>query len=105
MLLNFIYFLVCFLKSRPSPPPAPQAPPPPFPPPARALLAEFGILYKAKCKRMQQLPTMYGPAVHRGKATIHKPCVISVPNNVGRALQTDPVLLPYTSAITKQKKC
>ena len=54
---------------------------------------------------MQQLPTMYGPAVHRGKATIHKPCVISVLNNVGGALQTDPVLLPYTSAITKQKKC
>ena len=25
------------------------------------------------CKRMQQLPTMLGPAVHRGKDTTHKP--------------------------------
>ena len=36
-----------------------------------------------------------------------KPCVMSVrgPNNVGRALQTDPTLLRYSSAITEQKKC
>ena len=36
-----------------------------------------------------------------------KPCVMSVrdPNNVGRAVQTDPTLLRYTSAITEQKKC
>ena len=36
-----------------------------------------------------------------------KPCVMSVrdPNNVGRAMQTDPTLLRYASAITKQKKC
>ena len=36
-----------------------------------------------------------------------KPCVTSVrgPNNVGRAVQTDPTLLPYASAITEQKKC
>ena len=27
------------------------------------------------------------------------------PNNVGRAMQTDPTLLRYASAITKQKKC
>ena len=27
------------------------------------------------------------------------------PNNVGRAVQTDPTLLPYASAITEQKKC
>ena len=35
------------------------------------------------------------------------PCVISVrgPNNVKRAVQTDPTLLPYASAITEQKKC
>ena len=35
------------------------------------------------------------------------PCVMSVrgPNNVGRALQTDPTLLRYASAITEQKKC
>ena len=35
------------------------------------------------------------------------PCIMSVcgPNNVGRAVQTDPTLLHYTSAITEQKKC
>ena len=36
-----------------------------------------------------------------------KPCVMSVrgPNNVGRTVQTDPILLRYTSAITEQKSC
>ena len=36
-----------------------------------------------------------------------KPCVMSVrgPNNVGRAVQRDPTLLRYVSAITEQKKC
>ena len=36
-----------------------------------------------------------------------KPCVMSVrgPNNVGRAVQTDPTLLRYALAITQQKKC
>ena len=36
-----------------------------------------------------------------------KPCVMSVrgPNNVGRAVQTDPTLLRYASAIMEQKKC
>ena len=36
-----------------------------------------------------------------------KPCVMSVlgPNNAGRAVQTDPTLLRYASAITEQKKC
>ena len=36
-----------------------------------------------------------------------KLCVISVrgPNNVGRAVQTDPTWLRYASAITEQKKC
>ena len=35
------------------------------------------------------------------------PCVMSVrgPNNVGRAVQTDPTLLRYASAITEQKIC
>ena len=35
------------------------------------------------------------------------PYVMSVrgPNNVGRAVQTDPTLLRYASAITEQKKC
>ena len=36
-----------------------------------------------------------------------KPCVMSVRgrNIVGRAVQTDPTLLRYASAITEQKKC
>ena len=36
-----------------------------------------------------------------------KPCIMSVrgPNNVGRAVQTDPTLLRYASAIREQKKC
>ena len=36
-----------------------------------------------------------------------KPCVMSLrgPNNVGRAVQTDPTLLRYASAIREQKKC
>ena len=38
------------------------------------------------CKRMQQMSV-------RG------------PNNVGRAVETDPTLLRYASAITEQKKC
>ena len=35
------------------------------------------------------------------------PCVMSArcPNNVGRAVQTDPTLLRYATAITEQKKC
>ena len=36
-----------------------------------------------------------------------KPCVMSVrgPNSVGRAVQTDPILLRNASSITEQKKC
>ena len=36
-----------------------------------------------------------------------EPCLMSVrgPNNVGRAVQTDPTLLRYASAISEQKKC
>ena len=36
-----------------------------------------------------------------------KPCVMSVrgPNNVGRAVRTDPTLLRYALTITEQKKC
>ena len=39
--------------------------------------------------------------------SLRNPCVMSVRglNNVGRALQTDPTLLRYASAITEQKKC
>ena len=36
-----------------------------------------------------------------------KPYIMSLrgPNNVGRAVQTDPTFLRYASAITEQKKC
>ena len=60
-------------------------------------------------------PTMLGLvvsvlAVHRGKKqpiSLCKPCVMRVrgPNNFGRAVQTDPTLLRYASAIKKQQKC
>ena len=43
------------------------------------------------CKSVQQLPTILGPAVHRWK-------------NVGIAVQTDPTVLRYPSAITEQQK-
>ena len=62
------------------------------------------------CKRMQQLPTMLGPAVHRGRVqpiSLCKQYVMSVrgPNSAGRAVQTDPTLLRYALAIAEQKKC
>ena len=30
---------------------------------------------------------------------------VRVPNNVGRAVQTDPTLLHHAAALTEQKKC
>ena len=78
---------------------------------APTMLGVVACVSAVVCKRMQQLPKSLGPAVHRGKNTTHKsfcnPCVMSVrgPNNVGRAVQTDPILLRYASAITEQKKC
>ena len=65
------------------------------------------------CKRMQQLPTMLGPAGYRGKDTTHETFLNTLivswrlrgPNNVRRAVQTDPTLLCYASTITEQKKC
>ena len=60
-------------------------------------------------KRMQQLPTMLGPTVHGGKDTTHKSlyCIMSLrgPNNVGRAVQSDPTMLRYASVIAEKKKC
>ena len=57
------------------------------------------------CKRMQQLPTTLGPAVHRGNKDLWVVMSARGPNNVGRAVQTDPTLLRYASVITEQKKC
>ena len=77
---------------------------------APTMLGIVACMLAVVCKRMQQLPTMLGPAVHRGKditPNFFKPCVMRVrgPNNVGRVVQTDPTLLRYASAITEQKKC
>ena len=74
------------------------------------MLGVVAYVLAVVCKRMQQLPTMLGPAVHRGRiqpTSLCKLCVMSVrgPNNVGRAVQTDPALLRYASAITEQNKC
>ena len=60
------------------------------------------------CKRMQQLPVMLRPAVHHGKDTTDKTletmCNARAWPRVGRAVQTDPTLLRYASAITEQTK-
>ena len=74
------------------------------------MLGVVAYVLAVVCKRMQQLPPMLGPAVYRGRTqpiSLCKLCVMSVrgPNNVGRAVQTDPTLLRYASAITEQKKC
>ena len=77
---------------------------------APTMLGVVACVLAVVCKRMQQLPTMLGPAVHVGRIkpiSLCKPCVMSVrgPNNVGRAVQTDLTLLRYASAITEKKKC
>ena len=84
----------------------------------------------AACKRTQQLPTLlllraYWQWCANGcnnsqqcwclqcivgriqRISLCKPCVMSAhgPNNVGRAVQTDPTLLRNASAITEQTKC
>ena len=75
--------------------------------------------FKAACKRAQQLPTLLRQQCWEllrscscivGRIqpiSLCNPCLMSVrgPNNVGRAVQTDPTLLCDASAITEQKKC
>ena len=39
---------------------------------APIMLGVVACVLAMVCKRMQQLPTMLGPAVHRGKNTTHK---------------------------------
>ena len=68
---------------------------------APTMLGVVASVLAVVCKRMQQLPTMLRPAVHRGNNTT---CVAPL-NNVGRAVQTDPALLRCASAITEQKRC
>ena len=90
-------------------------------------------VFKAACKRAKQLPTLLRQQCSEllracwqwwhvqtkqvwdlqcivGRIqpiSLCNPCVMSVrgPNNVGRAVQTDPTLLRYASAIKEQKKC
>ena len=77
------------------------------------LLEDVVFVLVMVCTRMQQLPTIFGPAVHRGKDTTHETFLNTLilswrvrgHNNVGRAVQTDPTLLRYASTITEQKKC
>ena len=72
------------------------------------MLGVVACVLAVVCKRMQQLPTMLGPVEHRGRIqpiSLCKPCVMSVSgsNNVGRAVQTDPTLFRYASAITEKR--
>ena len=82
---------------------------------------------KATCKRRQQLPTLllFWQWCANGcnnsqqrwdlqcivgriqPIKLWRPCVMSVccPINFGRAVQTNPTLLRYASAITEQNKC
>ena len=75
------------------------------------MLGVFACVLAVVCKQMQQLPTSsWDPqCIVRKKQPISlcKSCVLRVrgPNNVERAVQTDPTLLRYASAITEQKKC
>ena len=39
---------------------------------APAMLGVVASVVAVVCKRMQQLPTMLGPTLHRGKDTTHK---------------------------------
>ena len=42
------------------------------------MLGVVALVLAVVCKRLQQLPTMLGPAVHPGKET-----AATIPNNVG----------------------
>ena len=58
---------------------------------APTMLGVYACVLAVVCKRMQQPPTMLGPAVHVGRIkpiSLCKPCLMSVrgPNNVGRAV-------------------
>ena len=62
------------------------------------------------CKRIQQLQQCWYLQCTMGRIqpiSLCKPRVMRVcdPNNVGRAVQTDPTLLRDASTITEQKKC
>ena len=57
------------------------------------------------CKRMQQLPTMLVPEVHRGKDTDHKTSMcVRGPNNVGRAMHYGSNIFGLRRSQNKLKK-
>ena len=79
---------------------------------------QMGRITTAACKRTQQLWTLLRQQCWElllacsqwcvnGCNNSCKPCKMSVrgPNSVGRAVQMDPTLFRYASAITEQKKC
>ena len=55
------------------------------------------------CKRMQQLPTMLGPEMYRGKDTSRKTLETNL-KNVGRAVQKDPTLVRYATLRRSRNK-
>ena len=94
------------------------------------MLGVVASVWAVVCKRMQQhtnnvgsccvrvgigvqtdpkTPNKVGPSIvgRIQRIRLWRPCVMRMrgPNNVGRAVQTDPTLLRYASAITEQKKC
>ena len=74
------------------------------------MLAVVASVLIVVCKRMQQLLTMLGPAVHRGKDATHKTletiCINerAWPQQCWKSCANGPTLLGYTSAITEEKK-
>ena len=77
---------------------------------APTMLGVVACVLAVVCKWMQQLQQCWDMQCIVGRIqpiSLCKPCIMSVrgPNNVGRAVQMDPTLLRYASAITEQKKC
>ena len=74
------------------------------------MLGVAACMLAVVCKRMLNSQQWWDLQCNVGRIqpiSLCKPCVMSVrgPNNVGRAVQTDPTLLRYASPITEQKKC
>ena len=77
------------------------------------MLGVVAFVLAVVCKRMQQFPAMLAyQRVGLSREvivllSIRRSCVMIVPGpkNVGKAVETDPTLLLYASAIMEQKKC
>ena len=75
------------------------------------LLGVVAFVLTVVRRQMQQFPAMLGATVHHGKDKTHKTlkstCNVTHvrgPKNVGRAVQMDPTLLGYATAIMEQRK-